>query len=44
MSQGLGLNADFAEAIALGAKVGAPPFVHASKGVLPEWMSENSRA
>jgi dGTP triphosphohydrolase len=38
ISQGLKLNADFAEAMALGAKVGAPPFVHASKSVVAEWM------
>jgi dGTP triphosphohydrolase len=38
ISQGLKLNADFAEAMALGAKVGAPPFVHASKFVVAEWM------
>lgn len=39
ISQGLKLNADFAEAMALGAKVGAPPFVHASKSVVAKWMS-----
>jgi dGTP triphosphohydrolase len=38
ISQGLVLNADFAEAIALGAKVGAPPFVHASKSVVVNWI------
>jgi dGTP triphosphohydrolase len=38
ISQGLKLNADFAEAMALGAKVGAPPFVHASKTVVADWM------
>lgn len=40
ISQGLRLNADFAEAIALGAKVGAPPFVHASKSKVAKWMSD----
>jgi dGTP triphosphohydrolase len=34
----LDLNQDFAEAIALGAKCGAPPFVHASKGALSDWV------
>lgn len=34
----LELNQDFAEAIALGAKCGAPPFVHASKDALSEWV------
>lgn len=38
ISNGLKLNADFAEAIALGAKAGAPPFVHASKSVVAKWM------
>jgi dGTP triphosphohydrolase len=40
ISQGLQLNADFAEALALGAKVGAPPFVHASKFVVAKWISQ----
>jgi dGTP triphosphohydrolase len=34
----LKLNQDFAEAIALGAKCGAPPFVHASKVPLSDWV------
>lgn len=33
----LNLNTDFAEAIALGTKVGALPFVHASKGAVSKW-------
>jgi hypothetical protein len=40
ISNGLKLNADFAEAIALGAKVGAPPFVHASKHVVAKWLRD----
>lgn len=35
--RGLRLNQDFAEAIALGAKIGAIPFLHASKGIVSEW-------
>lgn len=38
--RGLGLNQDFAEAIALGAKVGAVPFVHASKHAMSSWAEE----
>jgi dGTP triphosphohydrolase len=38
IARGLGLNADFAEAIALGSKVGATPFVHAAKGAIAEWV------
>jgi hypothetical protein len=38
--RGLGLNQDFAEAIALGAKVGAVPFVHASKEAMSLWADE----
>jgi len=38
--RGLSLNQDFAEAIALGAKVGAVPFVHASKQALSTWAEE----
>jgi hypothetical protein len=34
----LGLNSDFAEAIAIGSKVGAGPFVHVSKDVASEWL------
>lgn len=40
ISNGLELNADFAEAMALGAKVGAPPFVHASKYILAKWVKK----
>jgi dGTP triphosphohydrolase len=40
ISHGLKLNADFAEAIALGVKVGAPPFVHASKSTVAKWIKE----
>ncbi|MEQ1764523.1 MAG: hypothetical protein ABL984_15440 [Pyrinomonadaceae bacterium] len=36
--RGLRLNQDFAEAIALGSKLGALPFIHASKGAVSEWM------
>lgn len=39
ISRGLGLNQDFAEAIALGAKVGAVPFIHASKQAMSQWAS-----
>jgi dGTP triphosphohydrolase len=35
--RGLALNQDFAEAIALGAKIGAVPFVHASKQAMSTW-------
>jgi dGTP triphosphohydrolase len=38
IARGLKLNADFAEAIALGSKVGATPFVHAAKGAIAEWV------
>lgn len=34
----LQLNSDFAEAIALGAKIGAVPFVHAAKHAVAEWV------
>ena len=40
ISHGLHLNADFAEAIALGAKAGAPPFVHASKSTVAKWIRD----
>ncbi len=36
--RGLGLNEDFAEGIALGTKVGALPFIHASKEEVSDWM------
>jgi dGTP triphosphohydrolase len=35
--KGLRLNQDFGEAIALGAKVGAAPFIHAAKDVMGTW-------
>jgi dGTP triphosphohydrolase len=35
---GLRLNAEFAEAIALGAKLGAVPFIHAGKVAVAEWV------
>lgn len=38
IARGLELNADFAEAIALGSKVGATPFVHAAKGAIADWV------
>jgi dGTP triphosphohydrolase len=37
IARGLQLNQDFAEAIALGAKVGAVPFIHAAKTKMTEW-------
>jgi dGTP triphosphohydrolase len=36
----LKLNEDFAEAIVLGSKVGALPFIHASKDVVSKWITE----
>lgn len=36
--RGLKLNADFAEAIGLGSKVGALPFIHASKSAISKWV------
>jgi len=44
IARGLELNQDFAEAIALGAKVGAVPFVHAAKHKLSEWAGEKIAA
>ena len=38
MARGLDLNQDFAEAIALGAKVGAVPFIHAAKAPMTGWV------
>lgn len=38
IARGLNLNQDFAEAIALGSKVGATPFVHAAKEPTDEWL------
>jgi dGTP triphosphohydrolase len=40
MARGLDLNQDFAEAIALGAKIGAVPFIHAAKSRVAEWAEE----
>ena len=40
--RGLALNQDFAEAMALGAKVGAVPFVHASKQAVSTWADRKS--
>ncbi|MBE2185298.1 MAG: hypothetical protein IAE99_00815 [Rhodothermales bacterium] len=34
----LRLNADFAEAIALGSKIGAVPFIHAAKKPVSDWV------
>ncbi|MFP5205894.1 MAG: hypothetical protein ACLGSH_11105 [Acidobacteriota bacterium] len=36
--RGLSLNGDFAEAMALGAKAGAAPFIHASKRPIADWI------
>ena len=41
--RGLGLNQDFAEAIALGAKLGSVPFVHAAKHTMSKWAEERLR-
>ncbi len=38
--RGLNLNQDFAEAIALGAKIGSVPFIHASKQVIGKWAED----
>ncbi|MDX2219374.1 MAG: hypothetical protein SF172_10155 [Burkholderiales bacterium] len=43
MARGLDLNQDFAEAIALGAKVGAVPFIHAAKSKMAEWAEAKLR-
>jgi len=40
ISRGLRLNTDFAEAIALGAKLGATPFVHAAKNVISQFVTD----
>lgn len=40
IARGLRLNEDFAEAIALGSKVGATPFVHAAKEAVDQWLRE----
>lgn len=39
----LRLNADFAEAIALGSKVGAAPFIHVTKNVAGDWLLRRLR-
>lgn len=44
VSRSLRLNSDFAEALALGAKVGATPFIHASKDVVAKWLSDKIEA
>lgn len=38
LCRGLGLNEDFAEAIALGTKLGSLPFLHISKDEVSEWV------
>ncbi len=43
IARALRLNADFAEAMALGSKVGAVPFVHAAKGAVAEWVEKSIR-
>ncbi len=40
----LKLNEDFAEAIVLGSKIGALPFIHASKNKVSDWVIEKIRA
>ncbi|HET9197880.1 MAG TPA: hypothetical protein VFN92_06465 [Solirubrobacterales bacterium] len=40
IARGLDLNEDFAEAIALGSKVGATPFVHAAKEPTDKWLQD----
>lgn len=42
--RGLRLNQDFAEAVALGAKVGSVPFVHAAKDTLGRWAERHIQA
>jgi dGTP triphosphohydrolase len=37
--RGLSLNGDFAETLALGAKIGAVPFVHAAKHAISDWIA-----
>lgn len=44
IARGLGLNEDFAEAIALGSKVGAAPFVHAAKEAVDAWLRATVRS
>jgi len=38
ISRWLNLNGDFAEAIALGSKIGSLPFIHASKHAVSSWV------
>ena len=38
--RGLELNSDFGEAVALGSKIGALPFIHASKDAVSRWVIE----
>jgi dGTP triphosphohydrolase len=40
----LRLNSDFAEAIAIGAKVGAAPFIHVTKRTASSWLQDRLRA
>jgi dGTP triphosphohydrolase len=40
ITRGLNLNQDFAEAVALGSKVGATPFIHAAKVATDKWLRE----
>lgn len=40
IARALELNEDFAEAMALGSKVGATPFVHAAKKAVDDWLRE----
>lgn len=44
IARALQLNTDFAEAIALGAKVGAVPFVHIAKSATDTWVRESVKA
>lgn len=44
IARGLRLNEDFAEAIALGSKVGATPFVHAAKDAINTWLYDTIHA
>lgn len=40
----LKLNEDFAEALVLGSKIGALPFIHASKNVISKWITEKIKS
>lgn len=44
IARGLDLNQDFAEAMALGAKVGAVPFIHAAKAPMTGWVKDKLKA